>query len=67
MKQYLQQLFNLRSINFMINTYIECLGYLFPVLIAYLWTQSLKNTLFILIIVILIRFIVAFYEIKKTQ
>ena len=61
LKPYMRPVLNFRSIDFMIKTYIECLGYLFPVLIVYLWTVNIKKTLFMLVVVILIRFLVTFY------
>ena len=67
LKHYINPIVNLRSFDFLIKTYIECLGYLFPVLIAYLCTENIKKTLLMLVIVILIRFLVAFYQIKKSQ
>jgi len=51
---------------FMIETYLECLAYMFPVILAYILSNNIKLTLFVLAIMILVRGGVALYYVQKS-
>ena len=53
--------------HYLIEVYIELLLYSFPALITYLITNDIRITLLILGLIIMLRFLIAFYYINESN
>lgn len=66
-KNTLKTIVSSENLNYCIKVYLECQAYLLPVFATYLITENIKTTLFVLVLIILGRFFLTFYYIKKNE